>query len=88
MLTWQQYGKQIRLQRPAQAIVGHAAHGQRRQHDANAEVSGHQQAVFSLWRPRIEFLLPDRVLSHSHVLPQTNGAEFHISSYLCAALRT
>ncbi len=51
MLTWQQYGKQIRLQRPAQAIVGHAAHGQRRQHDANAEVSGHQQAVFSLWRP-------------------------------------
>ena len=51
MLTWQQYGKQIRLQRPAQALAGHAAHGQRQQHHANAEVSGHRQAVFSLWRP-------------------------------------
>ena len=51
MLTWQQYGKQIRLPQPGQAIVGHAAHGQRRQHDANAEVSGHRQAVFCLWRP-------------------------------------
>ena len=51
MLTWQQHGKQIRLQRPAQALAGHAAYGQRKLHDANAEVSGHRQAVFSLWRP-------------------------------------
>jgi len=51
MYAWQQHGKQIRLQRPAQALAGHAAHGQRQQHHANAEVSGHRQAVFSLWRP-------------------------------------
>ena len=27
-------------------------------------------------------------LRHNHVLPQTNGAEFQILSYLCAVLRT
>ena len=48
MYAWQRHGKHNRLPQPGQAIVGHAAHGQRRQHDANAEVSGHQQAVFCL----------------------------------------
>ncbi len=31
-------GKQVRLRPPAQAVAGHAAHGQRKQHHANAEV--------------------------------------------------
>ena len=48
MHAWQQHGKHIRLPQPARAVAGRAAHGQRRQHDANAEVSGHRQAVFCL----------------------------------------
>ena len=43
--------KNVGLQRLAQAVAGHAAHGQREQHHGNAEVIGHRQAVFCLWRP-------------------------------------
>ena len=43
---------------------------------------------FLTCRDCIESLPPDKVLMHSHVLTQTNGAEFQISSYLCPAFRT
>ena len=33
--------KNVGLQRLAQAVVGHAAHGQREQHHGKAEVIGH-----------------------------------------------
>lgn len=39
------------MRRPAQAVVGHAAHGQRQQHHGKAEIIGHQQVIFSLWKP-------------------------------------
>ena len=38
-------------QRPARAVAGHAAHGQQQQHHGNAEIIGHQQVIFSLWKP-------------------------------------
>ena len=48
MNAWQRHGKYIRLQRPAQAVAGHAAHGQRQQQHGNAEVISLWQAVFCL----------------------------------------
>ena len=39
------------MRRPAQAVAGHAAHGQRQQHHGKAEIIAHQQVVFSLWKP-------------------------------------
>ena len=43
-------GKNVCLQPPAQAVAAHAAHNQRRLHQANAEVIGHWQMGFSLYR--------------------------------------
>ena len=43
-------GKHVCLQPPAQAVAAHAAHSQRRLHQANAEVIGHWQMGFSLYR--------------------------------------
>ena len=43
-------GKHVCLQTPAQAVAAHAAHNQRRQHHANAEVIGHRQIGFGLYR--------------------------------------
>ena len=40
--------KHVRLLPPARAVVGHAAHDQRRRHHGNAEVIGHCQLVFNL----------------------------------------
>ena len=42
-------GKHVCLQTPAQAVAAHAAHSQRRQHQANAEVIGHRQMGFDLY---------------------------------------
>ncbi|WP_232211225.1 hypothetical protein, partial [Prevotella conceptionensis] len=39
--AWQWRGKHVRLLQPARAVVGHANHGQRRQHHENAEVICH-----------------------------------------------
>ena len=43
----------VRLLPPAQSVAGHAAHGQRRQHHANAEVICHwqpgSQLVENVW---------------------------------------
>ena len=43
-------GMLVSLQPPAQAVAGHAAHSQRRQHHANAEEIGLWQMGFSLYR--------------------------------------
>ena len=48
---WATARKNVGLRRAAQAVAGHAAHGQRQQRHGNAEIIGHQQAVFSLWKP-------------------------------------
>ena len=40
-------------------------------------------ARLSTCSERMEQLPPGRLLKHSHVLPQTNGAAFQILSYLC-----
>ena len=48
---WATARKHIGLQRPARAVARHDAHGQRQQHHGNTEIIGHQQAVFSLWKP-------------------------------------
>ncbi len=37
----QRHGKHVRLLLPARAFVGHAAHGQRKQHHGNAETICH-----------------------------------------------
>jgi len=42
-------GKHVCLQPPAQAVAAHAAHSQRRLHQANAEVIGHRQMGFGLY---------------------------------------
>ena len=42
-------GMLVSLQPPAQAVAAHAAHSQRRQHHANAEVIGHRQMGFGLY---------------------------------------
>ena len=42
----------------------------------------------STCRECIEWLPPGRFLRHTHVLPQTNAAEFQILLYLCPVLRT
>ena len=43
-------GKLVSLQPPAQAVAAHAAHNQRRLHQANAEVIGHWQMGFDQYR--------------------------------------
>ena len=48
---WATTRKKVGLRRPAQAVAGHAAHGQQQQHHGNAEIIGHQQVIFSLWKP-------------------------------------
>ena len=45
-------------------------------------------SLFSTCREYIKWLPPDRLLRHTHVLPQTNAAEFQILLYLCPVLRT
>jgi len=42
-------GTLVSLQPPAQAVAAHAAHSQRRLHQANAEVIGHRQMGFGLY---------------------------------------
>ena len=37
----QRHGKHVRLLLPARAFVGHAAHGQRKQHHGNGETICH-----------------------------------------------
>ena len=44
----QRYRKHLRLRPPARAVAKHAAHAQRRQYYANAEVIGHRKPVFWL----------------------------------------
>ena len=46
----QRHRKDVRLQQPARAVAGHAAHRQRQQHHGMAEVIDRRQAAFSLWR--------------------------------------
>ena len=79
----QRHREHVRLLPPVQAVAGHAAHGQQRQHHANAEVICHwqpsSQRVENVWNN----FRQGRFLKHSHVLPQTNGATFLVLSYLC-----
>ena len=42
----------------------------------------------SAYRECIEWLPPGHFVRHTHVLPQTNAAEFQILLYLCPVLRT
>ena len=42
-------GRHVCLQPPAQAVAGHVAHNQRRQHHGNAEVTGRWQMGFDLY---------------------------------------
>ena len=70
---------------PAWAIAGHAVHGQCRQHQGNAEGICHWQPV-STCRKCLEWLLPDRLLIHNHVLTQLNGAR--ISDYILSLSST
>ena len=44
----QRHRKHLRLRPQARAVAKHAAHAQRRQHHANAEVIGHRKPVFWL----------------------------------------
>ena len=36
--AWQRHGKYVRLRLAVQAVAGHVAHGQRKQHHGKAEV--------------------------------------------------
>ena len=42
------HGKHVRLQPPARAVAGHAAHDQRRQYHGNVGVTRHRQLIFCL----------------------------------------
>jgi len=48
--AWQRHGKCVRLRLAVQAVAGHAAHGQRKQHHGKAEVRWNWQPVFCLWK--------------------------------------
>ena len=81
-------GKHVCLQPPAQAVAAHAAHNQRRLHQANEEVIGHRQMGFGLYRTHQMVFPHATFLRRNHVLRRTNRAEISDFPYLCSAFRT
>ena len=67
----QRHRKDVRLQQPTRAAVGHVAHDQPRRHHGKAEVICYRQAVFQLVENVWNILPPSRLLKHTYVLPQT-----------------
>ena len=86
--VWQRNGKCVRLRLAMQAVAGHVAHGQRKQHYGKAEVRWNWQPVFCLWKTALNNYCLVCFLRNNHFWTKANGAENQISSYLSTALRT
>ena len=86
--VWQRHRKCVRLRLAMQAVAGHVAHGQRKQHYGKAEVRWNWQPVFCLWKTVMNNYCLVCFLRNNHFWTQTNGAEFHVLSYLSLVLRT
>ena len=86
--VWAKVRKTFMLPLPMRAVAGHVALSQRRRYHENAEVIYHRQPSFQLVEnARNDFCLVAS-FRNNYVLPQTNGAEFQILSYLCLVIRT
>ena len=86
--VWQRNGKCVRLRLAMQAVAGHVAHGQRKQHYGKAEVRWNWQPVFCLWKTALNNYCLVCFLRNNHFWTKENGAENQISSYLSLVLRT